>query len=75
MSDNFKPINVPNIDFSKLAKPQLDLSFAQQQTQAIQSAMDAVQAERERKEANEEARNYPEPSRHRTKYGESLYAC
>ncbi|MDF1495820.1 hypothetical protein [Caproiciproducens sp. CPB-2] len=55
MSDNFKPINVPNIDFSKLAKPQLDLSFAQQQTQAIQSAMDAVQAERERKEANEEA--------------------
>lgn len=55
MSDNFKPMNVPNIDFSKLAKPQLDLSFAQQQTQAIQSAMDAVQAERERKEANEEA--------------------
>lgn len=57
MNDDFKPIgtNLPNIDFSKLSVPQFDLSFAHQQTQAIQSAMDAVQAERERKVAVEEA--------------------
>lgn len=54
MNDSFKPVNLPNIDLAKIKQPQLDLSFAHQQTQAIQRTMNAVQAERERKEAAEE---------------------
>ena len=57
MKDDFKSIgaNMPSIDFSKLSAPQLDLGFARQQTQDIQSAMDAIQAERVRKEVAEVA--------------------
>lgn len=55
MSDEFKPINLSGIDFSKIAAPQFDLSFATCQTQEINAMMEDISKERERKEAAEEA--------------------
>lgn len=55
MSDEFKPINLSGIDFSKIVVPQLDLSFATRQTQEINAMMEEISEERERKEAAEEA--------------------
>ena len=59
MSDGFKfdPVNIPKLDLSSF-QPNYSTMLAQQIAESnrqVEETMDAIQAERERKEANEEA--------------------